>query len=116
MAIVQITPQSIITTGLIPAYTAVSDAGDDFYMKNNEKTYLEVVNGGAVSLTVTITGVGYCDQGYLHDETITLAAGVTRKIGIFERNRFNQNSGTYIGSVKVNFSVSADVTYGAFTY
>jgi hypothetical protein len=116
MAVVQITPQSIVNTGLVPAYTAVSDAGDDFYMKNNEKTYLEVINSSGSSLTVTITGVGYCDQGYLHDQEITLAAGVTRKIGIFERNRFNQNSGTYIGSVKINFSASADITYGAFTY
>lgn len=115
MAIVQITPQNIVNTGLIPAYTAVSAAGDDFYMKNNEKTFLEVINAGAVSLTVTFTAVGACEQGSLHDLVVTLAAGVTRKIGMFERFRFNQNSGTYIGSVKINFSVSASVTYGAFT-
>jgi hypothetical protein len=84
-------------------------------MNNNEKSYLEVVNGSASPVTVTVTAVGTCDQGTLHDLTVTVAAGARAKIGTFPRYRFNQNSGTYIGSVKVGFSASTSITYGGFT-
>ena len=114
MANVVIVPQQIGIAGLQTAYTAVSAAGDSFYMSNDEKTYLEVVNGGASPITVTITGVGSCDQGTVHDQVVTVTNATTKKIGPFPRYRFNQNSGTYIGGVKIAFSASASVTYGSF--
>lgn len=114
MANVVITPQSISTTGLIPAFTAVSSSTDSFYMVNDERTYLEIVNGGATPITVTFTAVGACDQGTLHDLTVTVANATTKKVGYFPRYRFNQNSGSYIGNVKITFSASDSITYGAF--
>lgn len=114
MADIAIVPQQIALAGLLTAYTAVSASADSFYMPNDEKTYLEVINGGASPITVTITGVGACDQGTLHDDVVTVANATTKKIGPFPRYRFNQTSGSFIGNVKITFSASASITYGAF--
>lgn len=110
MADVTITPQACSVAGITPAYTAVSDAGDDFYLINNGKTLLHVKNDSGASINVTLTGSQECDQGFTHDETIAVADGAEAIIGAAIMSRFNNTD----GNILINFSASTSVTYTAY--
>lgn len=110
MADVTITPQTMAVSGVVPTDTAVSDAGDDFYLANNGKTLLHVKNDSGGSINVTITGANECDQGFTHDETIAVADGTEKIIAPFIMSRFNNSD----GNILINFSASTSVTYAAY--
>jgi hypothetical protein len=111
MADVTITPQELSVSGITPSYTDVSAITDDFYLANNGHTILHVKNDSAGSINVTITGQNNCDQGFTHDETIAVGAGVEKIIGVFSVARFNDNSN---GKVLINFDTATDVSYTAY--
>lgn len=111
MADVTITPQELAVTGITPSFTAVSAIADDFYLSNNGHTLLHVKNESAGSINVTVTGENECNQGYTHDETIAVGAGVEKIIGVFSIARFNDNA---TGKVKINFDTATDVSYTAY--
>lgn len=111
MADVTITAQNLSVAGITPSFTAVSAIADDFYLSNNGHVLLHVNNASAGSIDVTITGNNNCDQGYTHDETISVGAGVEKIIGPFSVARFNDNS---TGKILINFDTATDVSYTAY--
>lgn len=102
-----ITVQTLSRSGAVPTYAAATSS-DKFF--NTGKEWVEVINGDSSSTTVTITSVGGCDQGFTHNETVTVAAGATKKIGPFPVARFNDDS----GFVTIAFSNITSVTRGVF--
>ncbi len=96
-----ITPQSILTTGSPPVFTAVN-ASDS--LTNNGNCYLHVKNTNAAACTVTVDSVTPCNQGFDHDLVVVVPATTGEKIiGPFPVNRYG-------GAVAVTYSVTSGVT------
>lgn len=79
-------------------------SNDTFH--NNGRVILAVKNGGATDVTVTVESQVTCSQGFTHDITVTVAAGVTKFIGPFNSQRFNNASDL----VEVGYSATDSVT------
>ena len=75
-----ITVQQIVSAGLPPELTAVN-AEDTF--ANTGKEYIEVLNGSADSIEVTITTPRTVDSLAVAERVVSVGAGVTKKIGPF---------------------------------
>jgi hypothetical protein len=93
-----------VKTGAVKAYVA-ADSVNGMEFLNAGEEILEVKNGGASALTVTIISVP-CSHGRTGDLSIVVAAGAEVAIGPFEDFLFNQSN----GKVNVGFSASASVT------
>lgn len=77
-------------------FSSASAGGDSF--ENNGNTCLLIKNEDAVQHTITVTATGHCDQDFLHNLVITVAAGAVRKTRVFPRTRFGGRSAlTYDG-------------------
>jgi hypothetical protein len=100
----QLNVQNISLSGLEETLAAADAAGDTF--RNNEKTVLVVNNGSAAVITVTIKAQRKCDQGFLHDQAVNVAAGKKLRMGPFPANRFNDQA----NNAKVEYSAAAGVT------
>jgi len=102
-----LTVQQVTATGTVITFVSAAAGGDTF--SNDGKTELEVVNGGASTITLTIVAQNACNQGTLHDGGGTIGAGVTKRFGPFDRQRFNDSSGL----VHATYSAVTSVTVAA---
>lgn len=109
MARTALAVQQIAVAGLTPALTAANVAGHSFV--NNEKTFLEVVNGAGAPITVTITTAATANGIAIADPTVSVAAGATGLIGPFSSFPFEAADRT----INVDFSSVTTITCGAFT-
>jgi hypothetical protein len=103
-----LTVQSIVLAGLDPSYDPASPGGDQFI--NDGKTYVHIKNGGAGAIVATFDSVAPCDQGFDHNEAVSIPAGAERKIAPFGKPRFNNTS----GKVAITYDDVTSVTIGAF--
>ena len=94
-------------SGLSPAFVAAAAGGDRIPFVD-QSSYLHVKNGGASAITVTINSQKLCDQGFDHDETVSVPAGGERMIGPFS-DRFRTSD----GYVAFNYSAVTSVTVAA---
>lgn len=108
MAIQTYTAQLISTDGLTPVFSAPSASGNIF--QNNEKEYIEVINGSASDRVVTVAAVKTCTFGELHNISEVVATSTTQKFGPFPARWFSNGS----EMVTVNFNSVSDVTMGVF--
>lgn len=99
-----ISVQKFAEVGLTPTFVAAGADGDTY--TNAGVTYLFVKNDGPAAIEVTIDSVRKCDQGFDHDEKVTVEAGTTGQLGPFPFSRFN-NAGQ---KVAVSYSDVTDVT------
>lgn len=103
--------QNILLAGAVKAaLTTASAAGDDF--RNDSKTYLEVLNGDADELIVTIQGQRTLPTGVDPTKVITIPAGETRYIGPFPAAIYSRDSD---GHVVVTYDDETAVTIGPFS-
>lgn len=66
--------------GTVTPFTA-SGGGDTIALGNaTNNVRIVIINGSGSSVTVTLTAVNKCSQGFLHDQTATVAAGATANI------------------------------------
>lgn len=101
---------SVQKTGLAGgsvSLVAATAGGDTF--ANDGATVLHINNAGAGSITVTFSAQQTCNQGFKHDDVVTVANGAYEVVGPFAANRFNDQS----GNVNVTYSAVASVTVGA---
>ena len=101
--------QKTTHAGVTSNMVAVS-ATDTF--ANDGKTVLEVKNGSASSITVTVVSQQQCNQGFTHNVSVAVAAGAQSLIGPFNTTRFNDPS---TGLVTVQYSATASVTAGLYS-
>lgn len=99
--------QNMTASGLEAVFTAADVAGDSF--ANDGNTFLRVKNGDVSDKTVTVLSPIECNQGFPHDINVVITAGEERDIGLFLRNRFNDEN----GKVNVTYSAITSVTVAA---
>lgn len=109
MARTALTVQSVVRSGLADSLSAANADGHSI-VNEGKKTWLEVLNGGAGSINVTIQTPGTIDGLAVADRVIAVGAGARKKIGPFPVAEYNQSD----GAVYVDFSDVASVTVGAF--
>ncbi len=68
-----------------------------------------VKNGSAGAITVTANSQVACNQGFDHDQTVSVPAGSELWIGTFAPDRWNDSS----GKVQVTYSAVTSVTVAA---
>ena len=71
MAVITAQPAN---AGAALAYAAAAAGGDTITAGSAQRTTLLVRNGGA-SITVTLTAVNACSQGFLHNVIVTVPTG-----------------------------------------
>lgn len=95
-------------TGIAAALAAANVDGNFF--DNDGRTWLEVVNGGGASITVTIAVPYTVDGSAVTPPTVTVPAGARRLIGKLDTTIYNNGS----NQVNVTYSGVTSVTVGAF--
>lgn len=109
-----ITPQAAnARTGTAPV--AASAGGDTLAMGSAQRCVLNIVNGSASAITVTLTGVTACNLGSLHNVVITCAASQTTPIGISVNDPATAACITSAGNVAIGYSAVTTVTVFATT-
>jgi len=116
---VEIPVNEIIESGLNPLVIQISsDAINNHYFINIDKTYLEIVSTDSGSQSITVVSSATVDELAVADLTITIPAGATRLAGPFNTYTFNQfAAGDSYGAFKavlVNPSVSGTLKFRAF--
>lgn len=71
--------------------TTAAAAGGDKVPNDNGDVFLYVDNTGTASQDVRPQYDSDCDQGFAHEETITVPAGEDRMIGPFPKEHFNDS-------------------------
>ena len=107
MARSALTLQTIVKTGITPTYAAANVDGNSF--ANDGNTFLDVVNGSASPITVTIQTPGTVDDLAVAERTVTVANATTKRIGPFPPGIYNQS-----GEVYVDYSAITTITAGVF--
>lgn len=87
MASSEIAVQSVTFAGATPTFSSANVDGNFF--TNDGFTVLYIKNDGGGELNVTIDSQTLCNQGFDHDEVITIGAGAEGVIGIFGKKRWN---------------------------
>jgi len=110
-----LTVQPFTLTGVAVTTAAAAGGGDTFANDATEKTFLYVNNGGGGGITVTITAqtTSITTTGYglvtIEDRTYSVGAGEAWYMGPFDKDAWNNSS----GSVEVGYSGVTSVTVAA---
>lgn len=111
-----LTVLSMTNLGSLKALVAATGGGDQFANPTDERTYLEVANGGGGSITVTITAQNTSFPGGPNVGTLTasnaggaVVNGTTRVFGPFPARIYNDAN----GNVQVTYSGVTTVTVQA---
>jgi hypothetical protein len=105
-----LTIQDISRSGLTPSFAAAGVAGDEF--SNDGMTYIEVINGDAGAHVVTIATQLTDDGLAVADRTVSVGAGVRKKIGPFQKSIYNDAN----GKVQITYDGVTNVTIGVFRH
>ena len=104
-----LTPAVVTRTGVDVAGTAAAGGGDSF--ANDGSQYFQVFNGGGSPITVTFITQCVVDGLAVADQTVTVNAGITKKVGPFPTGWYNDVNGL----VQVTYSGVTSVTAKVFT-
>lgn len=104
-----LTVQNITIDGLEVSYSSAASGGDT--AANNGRMFLEIVNAGASARTVTVASQKACNQGYTHDESVSVPASETRKMGPFLTNRFNNSD----SAIEISYDAVTSLTVAAIS-
>jgi len=110
-----LTIQKISELGLNPAYSAADVVGDTFQNNSNGNRFVHVKNGGASSITVTVSpavaSISLAGYGVLSKPAVEVAipASAERMIGPFPFSAFGANP-------DLQYSAVTSVTIAALTF
>jgi hypothetical protein len=99
-----LTPTSAARTGVDLAGAAAAGGGDQWL--NTGKELLTVKNGSGSSINVTLDIQSTVDGAAVTDPVVAVGAGVTKLIGPFPTNIYNDGN----GMAKVSYSSATSVT------
>lgn len=101
-----LTTQVVTDSGTQVTYQAAAGGGDKLTFADD--VALHVKNGGGSPITVTVVAQTPCNQGFLHDQTVSVTNGTDKFIGNFN-SRFLDGS----GFVSFTYSAVTSVTIAA---
>lgn len=104
-----LTAATVSRAGVDVVGAAAGAGGDSF--ANTGKEFLEVKNGGAASINVTLDIVATLDGQPVTDPVVAVGAGVTKIIGPFPTGIYNDAN----GRVNVSYSAVTSVTVKVLT-
>lgn len=107
----ELTVQNIVLAGAQRAALVSAASGGDTF-KNDGKTFLDVNNGDASGITVTIAGQRNLPLGTSATKTISVGATTNTLIGPFPVGNYNRETDE---NVVVTYSAVTSVTVGAFS-
>lgn len=104
--------QSIVRAGLTATFSAAAGGGDQF--TNTGYEFIEIVNGGGGSITLTIVTQNTSDGLAVTDRAVVVGAGARMQIGPFQPSIYNDANGfvqlTYSGVTSVTVAIMKLVT------
>lgn len=104
LAVTELSPAA----GITDVVASAAGGGDVF--PNTGKEWVEVINGGAGSINVTVTPVNKINGLTISPLVIAVGAGVRKKLGPFDPGIFNNGS----GQVALAYSGVTTVTVGVY--
>lgn len=104
-----LTSTTVTRAGIDVVGVAAAAGGDSF--ANTGKEFIEVKNGGAGAITVTLDVQTTLDGMAITDPTVSIAAGATKIIGPFPTHIFNDSN----SRVNVTYSAVTSVTVKVLT-
>ncbi|SRR6266540_3161139 len=102
-----LTTVPITQAGVNPGFVAANAGGDK--VVPGDTTWLHVRNASGVSVTVTITAVGSCSEGFSHSSVVVVPAGGDQAIGPI-KSKF---AGASDGLAAVTYTAVTSVTVAA---
>lgn len=99
MAVTALTTQTVVNTGIVPTYAAITSIPDGFTFTNTGKELLAVVNADSGPTTVSVNSLTPCSQGSDHNLSVIVASGTTQFIGPFPTSRFNDANNLVAGAL-----------------
>ncbi len=110
MAYTLLTAQTVIKTGLEPAYASATLTDGDMF-RNTGKEFVHVINGGGSPCLVTIPTPATIKGLDIEDRVVTVGAGEDHMIGTFEPGLYNNPAGgTDAGKLYVEYDQVTTVT------
>lgn len=106
MAVEVLAVQSVIRSGLTPAYTAANADGHTI-VNDGEKTFFHVKNGSGAPIVCTFATTATADGLALADRTVSVTNAEERIVGPFPTD-------VYGPSLTVTFADVTSLTCGAF--
>ena len=101
--------QSVVRAGLEATFAAAAGGGDEFVNTGSE--WVEIVNGDASDMTLTIETPNSIDTDLaITDRTVVVTAGETRKVGPFPTATYNDAN----SKVQLTYSAVTSLTIGIF--
>jgi lipoate-protein ligase B len=112
MARTDIAPTNILATGVVDTLAAANV--DGHAISNNGLTWIEVANGAGAPINVTIQTQMTVHGLAVADQVVAVTNGTRKKIGPFDKDAYNVQSGADAGKIYVDFSSVTTITVGAF--
>lgn len=107
--------QEIVRTGITPTLTAGDATNHHYFDNRSQDVYIQVKNGDASPITVTINTPGLIDGMAIPDLVVTVPATTGDKlIGPFRNDLYGQAEQALSKAVLVDLSADTSVTLGAF--
>jgi hypothetical protein len=107
MAEVERKPQRTSPKGAVPTVVSAMNSADTQVIPNdNGDVLLRVINGGSESTNVTVVTPGEVGGNVVADLVVAVAAGVTKELGPFDPETYNDKH----GNLAVTLSKVATVT------
>ncbi|WP_030024896.1 hypothetical protein [Streptomyces monomycini] len=104
-----LTVQPLLAAGTTSTLSNAASGGDKV-KPSGDRVFVEVANGGASSVTVTITSYASVRGQQAADRTVTVPASGTKKIPLYE----DLNTSPADGLASISYSSTTSVTVGAF--
>lgn len=103
-----LTVAEVARAGIDATLVAAAGGGDSF--PNDGRTYLDVLNGSGVAITVTVVTQMTVDGKAVADDAISVGAGARKKIGPWPPSIYNDVN----GRVQVTYSGVTSLTVNPF--
>ncbi|NEA22581.1 hypothetical protein [Actinomadura bangladeshensis] len=107
MARTALTPQLLVTAGLVPSTVTPDASGMQF--RNNGRMILMVTNGSGADITVTPKIAKTIEGVSVTSPARTVAAGATKFLGPFEEDIYRQLTSTAVMYVDISAVTSVTV-------
>lgn len=109
MADITLVPQNIVQTGLTVVPVGSLSTSNNYKIRNDGKTFLQVINGGGGSVVVTIVTQAVLGGNAVADRVVTVLTVTEQLIGPFPPSVFNDSN----GDIDVSYDTITSLSHAA---